>query len=631
MLSLTSLSLLFLLAIYFFKTYWSLKKNIAAAKASGIPYIISPIFPPSRVWLVFQPLTLKYLKKLPLYLTSPWLEVCVSDSQWYEGYRIFDKLQSEIYLVVAPGGILASTCSAEINSQIFQRRTDFPKPTWAYELLNIYGPNVVSTEGSTWRTHRKITAPSFAEKNNRLVWAESITRGQEMLNRWLGPQGNGDITIKTVEKDTMIVSLQIISIAGFGVRLGWPDKEMVSKEKNSSHEDSKSEDISSGHMLSYKDALSTVLANIIPIMLFPQWMMQYSPFKLLQAAGLAATEWELYMKEIFEQKKADILSEVRPEQGMDLMGALIKGSGLGDPESDGAPLLSEVEILGNAFVFILAGHETSGNTLFHSMLFLAKNYTIQRNFQDELERIFGDKPAHLWDYDTDLHNLFGGMTGAVMNEVLRLLPPVVGIPKSTPLGYPQELSYNGRKVVIPGGAYVDLNAIASHRNPTNWPGTNPEKFCPDRWLLDPLIDSKPLPKDFDGQVDAMTDLEDSAKGNDVASSLFRPVKGAYFPFSDGPRSCLGRRFAQLEILGILALIFRSYSVELAVDEWASDEDVAKLPEGGAERKRIWDKANKRVDYLFAHKAASILTFQIRGEVVPMRLVHKGRERFTFDE
>jgi cytochrome P450 len=80
------------------------------------------------------------------------------------------------------------------------------------------------------------------------------------------------------------------------------------------------------------------------------------------------------------------------------------------------------------------------------------------------------------------------------------------------------------------------------------------------------------------------------QGSDIASSLFRPPRGAYLPFSEGYRACLSRRFAQVEIIAVLAVLFREYSVELAVDEWASDEEVDKMPVGGVERREVWEKA-----------------------------------------
>lgn len=42
-------------------------------------------------------------------------------------------------------------------------RARFAKPTELYDVLDLFGRNIVSTEGEEWRAHRKITAPSFTE------------------------------------------------------------------------------------------------------------------------------------------------------------------------------------------------------------------------------------------------------------------------------------------------------------------------------------------------------------------------------------------------------------------------------------------------------------------------------------
>jgi len=43
---------------------------------------------------------------------------------------------------------------------------------------------------------------------------------------------------------------------------------------------------------------------------------------------------------------------------------------------------------------------------------------------------------------------------------------------------------------------------------------------------------------------------------------------------EGARSCLGRRLDQVKVIVVLSVIFQRYSLELAVDEWATDDEVA---------------------------------------------------------
>ena len=94
-------------------------------------------------------------------------------------------------------------------------------------------------------------------------------------------------------------------------------------------------------------------------------------------------------------------------------GALLRNSGATADslsKGDSARTLTDDEILGNAFVFILAGHETAANTIHYSLLYLALHTQSQRRLQAELTAGgFVDKPVEEWDYEHDLPKLFGGM------------------------------------------------------------------------------------------------------------------------------------------------------------------------------------------------------------------------------
>lgn len=151
-----------------------------------------------------------------------------------------------------------SVADAEAVNQITTRRNDFPKPTELYGSVDLFGKNVVSTEGSIWRHHRKISSPPFTEKNNLLVFRESISQAQSMITSWLGTTGQADSkTLEHIAEDTMRLSLHVISRAGFGQTLKWPHEE-VGKA------------VPEGHTLSYKDALESLLQNIIQVMLMPK-------------------------------------------------------------------------------------------------------------------------------------------------------------------------------------------------------------------------------------------------------------------------------------------------------------------------------------------------------------------------
>lgn len=152
----------------------------------------------------------------------------------------------------------------EATTQITTRRNDFPKPIEIYGSVDLFGKNVVSTEGSIWRHHRKITSPPFTEKNNHLVWQESLHQAQSMMASFLDKNAEKG-TVSDIAAATMRLSLHVISRAGFGRRLLWPHEEL---EQNG-----QAGVVPEGHTMTYKDALSTLLENIIAVMLLPKWFL----------------------------------------------------------------------------------------------------------------------------------------------------------------------------------------------------------------------------------------------------------------------------------------------------------------------------------------------------------------------
>ena len=350
------------------------------------------------------------------------------------------------------------------------------------------------------------------------------------------------------------------------------------------------------------------------------------------------------MNEIFQQRKAAVL---KGEEGaMDLMTALVKGAGITKESSTGGKpsvqSLTDEEILGNSFVFILAGHETTANSVHFCLVLLAMNIAAQRRLQADLDEIFQGRPVSEAEYEEIIPKLFGGMAGAVLNEELRLLAPVVALPKSTMKDSPQTLEIGGRICTVPADCYIAIITSAAHRNPNQWPTGPPadsdkpthplsnldndlEEFKPERWILDPNAKHTAKMPDQD------TDEEASSLGintaADTSAALYRPRKGAYIPFSEGHRSCIGRRFAQVEVLAVLALIFSHYSVELAVDAYASDKEVEMMDDHA--KFEVWSRARDEVNRQMNADMFTVVTLQLRKGAIKLRFVKRGKERFDF--
>ena len=372
---------------------------------------------------------------------------------------------------------------------------------------------------------------------------------------------------------------------------------------------------------------------------------EHLPFQKTKEVYTAFVEWGRYMEELFQEKKAAVLKGEEGES-LDLMTSLVKGAGITKDSSSGGTLppqiLTDQEILGNTFIFLLAGHETTSNSIHFSLILLALDIAVQRRLQNDIDEIFRGRPVKEAHYDDVVPKLFGSMAGAVLNEELRVFAPVTGVPKCTPKDSPQSLEVAGKTCTVPADCYVVFVTPAVHRNPNQWPAgppSNPnkpahplsnldndlEEFKPDRWILD--SDAKQTATMPDQVADAEASELGINTAADTSAALYRPPRGAYIPFSEGHRSCVGRRFAQVEVIAVLALIFSQYSVELAVDAYASDEQIEKMDEQA--KFEVWGKARDEVNRKLTEEMSMQLSLQLRKSPVGLRFVQRGKERFDF--
>ncbi|KAL0942419.1 cytochrome p450 3a21 [Colletotrichum truncatum] len=618
----------------------SLQRNIAEAKKSGLPYILAPVSPFSVLWQLTHKLWLPFIKALPKSWWEHWLPIATPNYAYDLLHEPFAR-HGETFMVVSPFQILVITDSAEAIHQITQQREKFPKLVETYEILKQFGENVLTTEGTLWRMHRKVTSATFNEKNAALVFAESIKQAQSMTQNWLGRDGKSRKTIETLDHDTMRLALNIISYVGFGMPLLWPGQSLPvgtdpKLTKYSSLE------APPGHTMSFVDAIAEMLEHILVLLLVPRWLLKLLPFNYTRVALDSHDNYVQYIDELMQDKIEDLQNGEHGDVGMDLMGQLVRSkygndggisggaNGIVSKSKDSKiPQLSKSEITGNAFIMLVAGHETTANAMNFSCIEIACNPTAQRQLQRDIDNIFGDSDPSTWNYESTVNPMLASMLGACMNETLRMTPAVTEIPKKVSPEGDGILSLDGEKHVLPKGAHISIVGVAAHRNPRNWP-SKPSKvtgeshdlndYVPERWYRQNINAEQ---TDVNGG-----DTEDYGgyKGSDTSEKMFRPVRGSYVPFSDGPRSCLGRRIAQVEIIAALSVIFQRYSLELAVDEWASDAEVEAMDQ--AERANLYKKAQDKCRQTLK-AATAMLTLKLpQGTSVPLRIVPRGEERFV---
>ena len=218
--------------------------------------------------------------------------------------------------------------------------------------------------------------------------------------------------------------------------------------------------------------------------------------------------------EFFRNVARDIL-KTRKNQGFqgarDLVDIMLSAK-----NADGSAKLDDDEIISQSMVFLLAGHETSSNTLSMSAYYLALNPDVQERLRCEILIAQQTNP------DTPLYELVQELEylECVINEVLRLSPPAYMLNRACSKSY----KIND-DTTIPAGMEVILPVYSLHHDPEAWPEV--EKFDPERFR-GPAKESR------------------------------HPFQ--FLPFGEGPRNCIGKRFALLEVKITLVNILTNYKI-----------------------------------------------------------------------
>lgn len=123
--------------------------------------------------------------------------------------------------------------------------------------------------------------------------------------------------------------------------------------------------------------------------------------------------------------------------------------------------------------------------------------------------------------------------------------------------------------LLPAKCGVIVNNTGVHYNTKYW--QHPHILEPRRWL-------SASPNTYDP-----TSKEQGTDPIDWKScSIPNHMKGTFLTFSEGPRACMGKKFAQAEFVAFFAHLLREYRMQLAGDVPAEEVDRAmRLRSGGS--------------------------------------------------
>ncbi|QIW97055.1 hypothetical protein AMS68_002573 [Peltaster fructicola] len=213
---------------------------------------------------------------------------------------------------------------------------------------------------------------------------------------------------------------------------------------------------------------------------------------------------------------------------VDLLARLMEGT------NEQGEKLGRDELTAEALTQLIAGSDTTSNTSCALLYHCLTKPDVIRKLQAELDAALPSDDVPTFEQVKDLVYL-----DRVIQETLRIhSTSSQGLPRVVP---PQGISLAGRH--FPGGMVLSVPSYVMHHSVDIW-GADAEEFRPERW-------------------EKITELQ----------------KTAFIPFSYGPRSCVGRNVAEMELALIVATVFRRYEFELYQDHLETREGFLRKPLG----------------------------------------------------
>jgi len=195
----------------------------------------------------------------------------------------------------------------------------------------------------------------------------------------------------------------------------------------------------------------------------------------------------------------------------------------------GAAALTVDEIEANASMLIFAGSETTASILTGTTYYLLRHPAVLAKLVQEIRSTFTSEDQMNWSAVSQLRYLV-----AVFNEAFRLYPPVDG--GSNRVVPPGGTIIDGH--FVPEGTHVGVPQTPAYRSQRNF--KDPHLFIPERWT-------------------------DDSYATDNRSILQ--------PFSIGPRKCIGRNIAYVEMRLVMCRLLWNFDLELmpGQDDWPNQK------------------------------------------------------------
>ncbi|KAJ7814502.1 cytochrome P450 [Mycena olivaceomarginata] len=393
--------------------------------------------------------------------------------------------------------------------------------------LNIllFGKGILSTNGDDHRRYRKIMVPAFSTANLRGMIPLFYEVAQRTRDGLISPHVIS--TRQRVDMNAILcrTSLELIGQTGIGYSF---DPMLPQQEHTNRYAQGLRRLMPAAFKLQLGFPFLPLLVKFFPTP-FLQLMSNLIPLPALHNLRNIVDFLDATAAKLVKERKAEMErgAQGSAEDRSDIMSILVKAN----TNAERGMHLTDQELVACTSMIIFAATDTTSSSMNRMFHVLAEHPEVQEKLRAEIMAT-----PELLDHDSlvALPYLDG-----VVREILRLYPPIAPVdyrqavvdsvlPLSTPI-----MGVDGRvmeSILVPKGTTVYVGISAANHSTQIW-GDDALEFKPERWI--------------------------NGKAAGVTTKLCG-VYGNTMTFIGGGRSCIGFKFAQLEMKVVACVLLRAF-------------------------------------------------------------------------
>lgn len=400
-------------------------------------------------------------------------------------------------------GFYTVTCHPKNIEHVLRTRFDnYPKgPHWQAAFHDLLGQGIFNSDGETWLIQRKTAALEFTTRTLRQAMARWVNR--TIKNRLWHILDKAATEKMSVDLQDLLLRLTFDNICGltFG-----KDPETLSPELPENP---------------FSVAFDTATEATLQRLLYPGFL-----WRVEKIFGIGSEKKLKKSLQIVETYMDDAIAARKENPSDDLLSRFLKKK---DVDGNFFPISILQRI---ALNFVLAGRDTSSVALSWFFWLVMNNPEVEAKIINEISTILAQTRGNDQQKWLDEPLLFDEADRlvylkAALAETLRLYPSV-----------PEDFKYVVADDVLPDGTHVPAGSTVTYsiysagRMKSIW-GEDCMEFKPDRWL--------------------------SPEGD-----RFEPPKDSYkfVAFNAGPRTCLGKDLAYLQMKSVASAVLLRYRLSL---------------------------------------------------------------------